>query len=263
MHLVAGVGEQFEHADEHAVVAQQVLLGNHPAQRQDLVAVVPAHIPGRAVGGVGFAQVRPGRAHRGLQLVGRGQGLGVHGVALQIAPVEHGQADADFIALPVVPGSGRIVEHGVMADAQFDIRQAGEPVQPLFFCRGLVGGSGQLQVEPRRTGRRADLLRAPRAVGQVRQPLGQLQFFLLALREAEHPDQLFPGRHRILLGCGQAGGRIRVKGLLAGVLQPAEVAHLLQAAGQFGADLAHLVHLLRIHQPLPGGHRPHPSPADG
>ena len=150
-----------------------------------------------------------------------------------------------------------------MADAQFDIRQAGEPVQPLFFCRGLVGGSGQLQVEPRRTGRRADLLRAPRAVGQLRQPLGQLQLFLLGLREAEHPDQLFPGRHRILLGCGQAGGRIRVKGLLAGVLQPAEVAHLLQAAGQFGADLAHLVHLLRIHQPLPGGNCPHPGLADG
>ena len=150
-----------------------------------------------------------------------------------------------------------------MADAQFDIRQAGEPVQPLFPGRGLVGGPGQLQVEPGRAGRRAHLGRVPRARGQVGQPLGQLQLLLLGIREAEHPDQFLPGGGLGLPGRGQAGGRIGVKSLLAGVLQPAEVAHLLQAAGQFGADLAHLVHLLRIHQPLPGGHRPHPSPADG
>src|SRR6185436_4284221 len=34
-HLLSRIGEQFKHADQHAVVAQLILFGDGPAQRHD------------------------------------------------------------------------------------------------------------------------------------------------------------------------------------------------------------------------------------
>ena len=46
----ARVGQQLEDADQHPVVAQQVLVGDALAQRHDLVAIVAGDVVGRAVG---------------------------------------------------------------------------------------------------------------------------------------------------------------------------------------------------------------------
>ena len=92
------VGEQFEHADEHAVVAQQVLVQDALTQRHDLVTVVAGDVPGRAVGAVGFTHFAAGvDGHVG----GLVQGLAVDGLGLghaRAAAVEQRQLEADLPA---------------------------------------------------------------------------------------------------------------------------------------------------------------------
>ena len=55
--LRARIGQQLEHADQHAVVAQQVFLADALLRGQDVIAVVRSHIPGGAVGRIAFPQV--------------------------------------------------------------------------------------------------------------------------------------------------------------------------------------------------------------
>ena len=56
-HLVAGVGEQLEDADEHAVVPKQVFVGDGFAKRYHLIAVVPRDVVGGSVGRIRLPQV--------------------------------------------------------------------------------------------------------------------------------------------------------------------------------------------------------------
>src|SRR3990167_2226654 len=53
--LLAGIGQQVEHADEHAVVAKLVLFGDALAQRHYLVAVMAGNVMSAAVAQVGLA----------------------------------------------------------------------------------------------------------------------------------------------------------------------------------------------------------------
>ena len=65
-----------------------------------------------------------------------------------------------------------------------------------------------------------------------------------------------------MLGRCPLGGGIRIKGLLAGALQLAEVAHRLHAARQLGAGLRGIVHLLGVDQVLLRRHGLHPGLAN-
>ena len=85
-------------------------------------------------------------------MVGGGQRAGIHAGAAGIAPVEQGQADRQLEAALVGAFAVRIVEHGVVAQAQLDVHQAGQKLQALR-------AAGCIQLQPRQLGNLADLAR--------------------------------------------------------------------------------------------------------
>src|SRR3989344_983902 len=125
VHLIAGVSKQLENADQHPVVAKLVFFGDGFSQRDHLVAVVARDFIRRAVRGIALAQVRACRATCGLQAVGSGQGLRVHGIASHATPIED-----------------RVAPY-----TQLDVREGRDRVPALRACGCVVVGLRDLQIQ--------------------------------------------------------------------------------------------------------------------
>src|SRR5688572_18340185 len=118
--LLARIGQQLEDADEHAVVAQQVLFRDRLAQRHDLVAVASRDCPRGAVRGMAFADLRSGALRRIRHASHR---LAIERLGARVAgqaPVE----DRDF-QLDLVAGlAGSLVRGGPLVAEMHHVDEA-------------------------------------------------------------------------------------------------------------------------------------------
>ena len=239
--LQTRVGEQLEDADQHAVVAQQVLLGDLLAQRHDLVLVVARDVVGGAPRAVSLAKLRP-RMDGGL-------GRAVHGLHVDsfrtkhacTTPVEQRQFDADFPATLRGRLVGAVAHHAELEHVDEACRLRQSQVACRLLCREL----GALNVQSLRQRDTLDVRSVDQVRRQVRKSIRQLE---LGLRtpQAEQPRQTLACGALRLFGAGQVQGGVGVETLLAGTPELVEVADLLHAACEFGARLGGLQHPLHV-----------------
>ncbi|CAJ7226688.1 Uncharacterised protein [Burkholderia pseudomallei] len=248
--LIARVGKQLEHADEHAVVAQQHLVGNRLAQRHDLVAIVLRDVVARHVRRVRFAHFGARVDRRLREPVRRLQVGRLRARDFRAAPVEQRNLDADLVAV-LVPLVGLVVVEVAEFERVDEARRLREPERARDALRPQLRGPDVEAVVHREA---LDVVE-PRPFGrQLRQALGQF----IAGRRAPQPH-----RARELLACGDRAqprvrelrDRVRVERLLARVIEPAEVAGAPHPERELRAGVRRILHLLRVSRRLRGGDR--------
>ena len=235
-HLGARVGEQFEHADQHAVVAQHVLLGDALAQRHEFVAVLFRHAPGAAVVAVGLAHLG---ARVDRRLGGARQRLAVDALGARHArraPVEQGQLEGD---LRTTRCTGAWFEplHG---RARTHRRSASRGSRPSALAVCSVAGARPC------TSRRCAMTRrsisGSRAAWPGDRAGARAGGTRLLTRRAQQPRQALARRAlRLLPRASQC--RLALEGLLAHICSADEVAGRGHAPRQLRARLAGAQHL--------------------
>ncbi|OPZ07520.1 MAG: hypothetical protein BWZ07_03301 [Alphaproteobacteria bacterium ADurb.BinA280] len=201
--------------------------------------------------------MRSGGSHSGFQAVGRRQRLSAQGVALHVAPVKDRQAQADFIA-PLRCAWPRVFKNGVALEAQLNVRETGDCVQPLGLCCRVQGRLRQTDVQTTCAGLLCDLFGLMRLFRQFRQTFRQFQLLGLLIVETQQPDQLFAGGPCLLLGARQTGRRVGIERLVSCARQFVEVSHHFHAPRQLRTGLGAEVNLMGIFHGLLCGHSTHP-----
>jgi hypothetical protein len=126
---LARIGQKFEHAREHAVVAQQVFFGDRLPQRHDLVAVVTRQVEPRAIGVVRLAHLRAGLDRNLRRPIERSQIGGIGLGATCVAGIEQRQRKLEFQATLHRFTRLRVARHAKVhtVDPARDTRQAVSP----------------------------------------------------------------------------------------------------------------------------------------
>src|SRR3989344_4624586 len=83
----------------------------------------------------------------GLQAVGSGQGLRVHGIASHATPIEDRQLQTDLEAAPCGVGVLGCIEDRVAPYTQLDVREGRDRVPALRACGCVVVGLRDLQIQ--------------------------------------------------------------------------------------------------------------------
>ena len=250
LRLFAGVGQQFEHADQHAVVAQLIFVGDFFTQGDHLVAVAAGDVVGAAVVAVALARFAAG-IHRRLRHPGRRLHVDRLGPRHPgRAPVEQRQFERDGVA----GSAARAVAVAQVTEIEhIDEAGAARQAERLGGAACLDGGGAD--IEPLAHGDCLDLAQLHRRRRQVGQAFRQPVSGSGGARQAHQPGQRLARRHSALCSAPCPGRRFGAKQLFARQVELADIADLRHPRRQFGRRFRRGAHLPRIDARLRRGHR--------